>query len=50
MNVMKCLWMKVGKGIHLYSYASIGIKGLQEVDATVRGTGGRNSKSKITNS
>ncbi|MEF7654469.1 tail fiber domain-containing protein, partial [Bacillus anthracis] len=25
-----------GKGIHLYSYASIGIKGLQEVDATVQ--------------
>ncbi|MBG9536731.1 hypothetical protein ABE43_08350 [Bacillus thuringiensis] len=24
------------KGIHLYSYASIGIKGLQEVDATVQ--------------
>ncbi|MGG2934261.1 phage tail spike protein [Bacillus pacificus] len=25
-----------GKGIHLYSYASIGIRGLQEVDATVQ--------------
>ncbi|MEF7656241.1 phage tail spike protein [Bacillus thuringiensis] len=25
-----------GKGIHLYSYASIGMKGLQEVDATVQ--------------
>ncbi|AJG56963.1 phage tail spike protein [Bacillus cereus] len=25
-----------GKGIHLYSYASIGIKGLQEVDTTVQ--------------
>lgn len=25
-----------GKGIHLYSYASIGIKGIQEVDATVQ--------------
>ncbi|WP_240688166.1 peptidase S74, partial [Bacillus sp. BH2] len=25
-----------GKGIHLYSYASIGIKGLQEVDAIVQ--------------
>ncbi|MCU5423104.1 tail fiber domain-containing protein [Bacillus tropicus] len=25
-----------GKGVHLYSYASIGIKGLQEVDATVQ--------------
>ncbi|MGG2938253.1 tail fiber domain-containing protein, partial [Bacillus pacificus] len=25
-----------GKGIHLYSYASIGMKGLQEVDTTVQ--------------
>ncbi|MGR5862813.1 hypothetical protein ACT7CY_22965 [Bacillus pacificus] len=28
-----------GKGIHLYSYASIAMKGLQEVDTTVQEQG-----------
>ena len=36
MNVMKRFIDESGKGIHLYSYSSLTIKALQEVDTTVQ--------------